>query len=123
MLPTPRTRIAYCIDTFAIGGTELNAVRTAEALDPERFELCVIHLQADGPLRARYEKLGVRMVNFPIPNLYSPQTFRQGVRFARLLRDWGADVVHTHDIYTNIFFALGATIRQMFSHGKPPLVV
>lgn len=103
MPSSPRIRIAYCIDTFEIGGTELNAVRTAEALDPERFELCVAHLQADGPLLARYENLGIRMVHFPIPNLYSPQTVRLGLRFAGLLRDWGADVVHTHDIYTNTF--------------------
>ena len=98
-----RIRIAYCIDSFDIGGTELNAVRTAEALDPERFELCVAHLQTDGPLRERYETLGVRMAHFPIPNLYSIMTVRQGIRFARLLRDWKADVIHTHDLYTNIF--------------------
>ena len=101
--PSRRTRIAYCIDSFEIGGTELNAVRTAEALDPERFELRVAHLQADGPLRIRYEKLGVPMVHLPIQNLYSPQTIRQGMRFAKLLRDWMVDVTHTHDIYTNIF--------------------
>jgi glycosyltransferase involved in cell wall biosynthesis len=79
-------------------------VRTAEALDPMRFELFVIHLQADGPLRSRYEKLGVHMVHFFISNLYSPGTVRQGVRFVKLLREWEADVVHMHDIYTNIFF-------------------
>ena len=64
-----------------------------------------MHLQADGPLRSRYEKLGVRMAHLPISNLYSPKTVFQGVRFANLLWDWGADVAHTHDIYTNIFFA------------------
>ncbi len=103
MSSSHRIHIASCIDSFEVGGTELNAVRTAEALDLERFELCVTHFHADGPLRARYEKLGVQMVHFPIPNLYSPQTLRQGVRFATFLRDWGADVVHTHDLYTNIF--------------------
>src|SRR4051794_20049759 len=69
-----RVRVAYCLDSFAIGGTELNAVRTAEALDPARIELCVIHLQTRGPLRARYERLGVPMTHMPIPNLYSPRT-------------------------------------------------
>lgn len=100
---TRRVRVAYCLDSFAIGGTELNAVRTAEALDPNRLELCVLHLQTDGPLRARYEQLGVPMVHFPISNLYSPQTAVEGIRLARLLRCWEVDVVHTHDIYTNIF--------------------
>src|SRR5438552_2185533 len=97
-----RTRVAYCLDSFAIGGTELNAVRTAEALDPERIELHIFHLQTRGPLRSRYERLGVRMTHVPIPNLYSP-TAVQGVRLAKLLRRENVDVVHSHDIYCNIF--------------------
>jgi len=56
-----RTRVAFCLDSFAIGGTELNAVRTAEALDPDRIELFIFHLQTHGPLRSRYERLAVSM--------------------------------------------------------------
>src|SRR6266516_7790340 len=98
-----RTRVAFCLDSFAIGGTELNAVRTAEALDPQRIALRVFHLQTHGSLRSRYERLGVRMTHVPIPNLYSPRTALQGVRLAGLLRRWNVDVVHSHDIYCNIF--------------------
>jgi glycosyltransferase involved in cell wall biosynthesis len=103
MRPTQRIRVAFCLDSFGIGGTELNAVRTAEALDFNRFELYVMYLQNRGPLRARYEDLGVHMAHFPISNLYSPRTAVQGFYLARLLRRWGIDVVHAHDIYTNIF--------------------
>jgi len=117
MSPSRRTRIAFCIDTFAVGGTELNAVRTAEVLDPERFELCVVHLQADGALYKQYEKLGIRMIHFPLPNLYSPKTMYQGMRFAKFLRDWGADIVHTHDVYTNIFFVPWARLS-----GQCPII-
>ena len=98
-----RVRVAYGLDSFAIGGTELNAVRTAEALDPDRIELCIFHLQTHGPLRSRYERLGVRMTHVPIPNLYSPRTALQGIRLAGLLRRWNVDLVHSHDIYCNIF--------------------
>jgi hypothetical protein len=105
-----RIRVAYCLDSFAIGGTELNAVRTAEALDPDRIELCVLHLQTHGPLRSRYERLGVRMTHVPIRNLYSPRTAVQGMRLARLLRRWNVDVVHSHDIYSNIFVVPWARI-------------
>ena len=98
-----RVRVAFCLDSFIIGGTELNAVRTAEALDPGRFELSIVHLRNDGPLRARYERLGVRMKHVPIPNLYSLRTVVQGMRLGRLLRRWKVDVVHSHDIYCNIF--------------------
>jgi glycosyltransferase involved in cell wall biosynthesis len=95
--------VAYCLDSFGIGGTELNAVRTAEALDPDRIELFIFHLQARGSLRFRYERLGVPMTHIEIPNLYSPRTAVQGIRLARLLRRHGVDVVHSHDIYCNIF--------------------
>src|SRR6266480_2865430 len=43
------------------------------------------------------------MTHVPIPNLYSPRTAVQGMRFARLLRRRNIDVVHSHDIYCNIF--------------------
>jgi glycosyltransferase involved in cell wall biosynthesis len=98
-----RIRVAFCLDSFAIGGTELNAVRTAEALDYDRFELSVFFLQNRGPLRSRYEKLNVRMTHIPIPNLYSLRTAAQGVRLARLLNRENVDVMHSHDIYCNIF--------------------
>jgi glycosyltransferase involved in cell wall biosynthesis len=100
-----RTRVAYCIDSFDIGGTELNAVRLAEALDPDRFELSVCHLRPDGPLRPRYEAIGATLHRVSIPNLYSPASIRAGIRLAAWLRRWNADIVHTHDIYSNIFAA------------------
>jgi glycosyltransferase involved in cell wall biosynthesis len=98
-------RVGYCIDSFDIGGTELNAVRTVEALDRQRFQVTVFHLHETGPLRARYEALGLRLLHLPIGRLYSPRTAGQGVRFLRLVRREGIDVVHTHDLYTNIFAA------------------
>jgi glycosyltransferase involved in cell wall biosynthesis len=107
--------VAFCLDSFAIGGTELNAVRTAEALDPHRFELCVFYLQNRGPLRFRYERLGVRMTHIPIPNLYSLKTAAQGVRLARMLNRENMDVVHSHDIYCNIFFVPWARLLSRCS--------
>lgn len=98
-------RVGYCIDSFDVGGTELNAVRTVEALDRQRFHVTVFHLHETGPLRARYEALGLRLVHLPIGRLYSPRTAGQGVRFLRLLRREGIEIVHTHDLYTNIFAA------------------
>jgi glycosyltransferase involved in cell wall biosynthesis len=103
--PRSRTRVAFCIDSFDIGGTELNAVRTAESLDPLSFDLSVYHLQADGELRARYERLRVPMVHVSIRNLYSARTALAGWRTASMFRDRNINVVHTHDVYTNIFFA------------------
>src|SRR5262245_54729001 len=63
-------RVAYCIDSFDIGGTELNAVRTVEALDRRRFQVTVFHLHETGPLRPRYEALGLQLLHLPIGPLY-----------------------------------------------------
>lgn len=97
-----RIRLGYCIDSFAIGGTELNALRTVESLDLDRFQVTVFHFHADGPLRSRYESLDVDLVHLPISSLYTPRTVIQGMRLACLLRRRAIQVVHTHDLYTNI---------------------
>lgn len=98
-------RVGYCIDSFDIGGTELNAVRTIEAIDRQRFQVTVFHFHETGPLRARYQALGIELVHLPIGRLYSLRTLLQGLRFRRLLRRQRIELVHTHDLYTNIFAA------------------
>jgi glycosyltransferase involved in cell wall biosynthesis len=91
-----------------LGGTELNAVRTAERLSRERVELRVVCLSEDGPLTERYQSIGVPVVNFPISSLYGTSMLRSGVRFARYLQEVRAEIVHSHDVYSNIFVATWA---------------
>jgi glycosyltransferase involved in cell wall biosynthesis len=95
--------VAFSIDNMQVGGTELNAVRTAENLDRSRFELMVISLQTHGPLRSRYAELGVPVHPFPIRSLASAGTVSAGMRLARFLRQQRVQVFHAHDIYSNIF--------------------
>jgi glycosyltransferase involved in cell wall biosynthesis len=45
------------------------------------------------------------LLHLPIGPLYAPRTALQGLRFLRLLRRERIEVVHTHDLYTNIFAA------------------
>lgn len=103
-----RVHVVFSIDTMNVGGTEMNAVRTAERLDPSRFRLSVVTLRGEGTLAERYERLGVPVVRFPIRSLYGPDTMRQGMRLARFLRDQSVSVVHCHDQYSNFFSALSA---------------
>lgn len=100
----PRLRVAFCIDNMNVGGTELNAVRTAELLR-EHVELRVVTLQTEGPLFERYRRLGIPVHTLPIPRLYGIEALRQGRRLRRLLRKHRIDIVHAHDIYSNIFAA------------------
>ena len=78
-------------------------MRTAEALDPGRIKLHIVHVHADGPLLERYRALGVPMRHLPLRTLLGAPFLRQGAVLARLLREWQVDVFHSHDIYGNIF--------------------
>src|SRR6266567_2492657 len=110
-------RLAFCIDYFQIGGTELNAVRWAEHLNPERFQLTVVHFQEDGPLRARFQRAAAQLVRLPLRNMYGPGAIRQGIRLARFLARAHFDVFHAHDLYSNIFGVPWARLARV------PLVV
>ena len=96
-------RVAFSIDSMHVGGTEMNAVRTAEHLVARGVDLRVICLRNEGPLRERYAAAGVPVYEFPVHSLYSPRSIRQGVALARFLRDEQVDVLHAHDMYSNIF--------------------
>src|SRR2546427_7165082 len=101
--PRERTRVMFCIDNMQIGGTELNAVRTAERLDRTRFDLSVVCLQRDGPLMARYEAAGIPVITMALKIRYGVSAVRHGFRLATLLRNRHVDIFHAHDFYSNIF--------------------
>jgi glycosyltransferase involved in cell wall biosynthesis len=99
-----RVRVLYCIDNMNVGGAELNAVRTAERLDRTRFALSALCLKDDdGPLRQRYESAGIRVTTFPLATLLSPGTVKRGWQLARFLSEQRIQIVHSHDMYNNMF--------------------
>jgi hypothetical protein len=100
-------RVAFFVDSMAAsGGTELNAVRVAEALTARGLAAVeVFTLRADGPMRARYEAAGVEVHETPVRSLVSAGAARQVVAVARRLRTGAFDVVHSHDLYTNVLAA------------------
>jgi glycosyltransferase involved in cell wall biosynthesis len=100
----------YCIDNMKVGGTELNAVRTAERLDRSRFALSVVCIHADGPLLARYRDAGIPVHPFPMTSLLGPQAAGQALRLIRLFRRERTDVVHSHDAYTSVFATMCARV-------------
>lgn len=105
-MPPPRLRIAFLVDGFTVGGTELNAVRTAEAIDRSRYELTVLGMRRDGPLRARYAAAGVPVEDFAFRGLRHPDAVTMIPRHVRWLRQHAVDVLHCHDKYSNMYGAL-----------------
>jgi glycosyltransferase involved in cell wall biosynthesis len=107
-----RVRVAFCIDNMGIGGTELNALRTAERLDRSRFDVSVVCLQEQGPLLARYRKQGIPVLTLPLGRLHGITALRQGARLARYLATRQVDIVHSHDVYNNIFATAWARVAR-----------
>jgi L-malate glycosyltransferase len=107
-----RVRVVFVIDNMRLGGTELNAVRTAERLDRGRFDLRVVCLGDPGPLTERYQAMGVPVVGFRVRSLYGASMLSAGARFARYLRREGVQIVHAHDMYSNIFATFWARVAR-----------
>lgn len=95
--------VVFCLDNSGIGGTELNAVRTAERLVDQGHTIEVASLGRHPDLTSRYERAGVPVHVFPMDGLASVGALRQGVRLRRFLVDTEPDVFHAHDIYGNLF--------------------
>lgn len=111
--PREPVHVVFSIDTMSVGGTEMNALRTAERLDRTKFKLTVVTLRGEGPLADRYAKLGVPVRRFPIHSLYSPATVRQSVRLARFLEQERVSIVHCHDQYSNFFSVASARLARV----------
>ena len=108
--PEDPIRVVYCIDNMQVGGTELNALRTAERLDQRRFSISVVCIRDTGPLMARYQEAGIPVHSFPMTSLLGVEAVRQGLRLVRLLRQERADIVHSHDAYTSVYGTICARI-------------
>ena len=108
--PGDPIRVVYCIDNMQVGGTELNALRTAERLDRRRFSISVVCIRDSGPLMARYKEAGIPVHTFPMTSLMGPEAVRQAVRLIRLFRTERTDIVHSHDAYTSVYGTLCARL-------------
>ncbi|HYW49610.1 MAG TPA: glycosyltransferase [Gemmatimonadaceae bacterium] len=106
--------IAFLIDGFSIGGTELNSTRTLEAFARRGVRVSVLHFHRDGELRERIAAAGHDMVHVPIAPLWSPRIAIRVGALANTLRRLRATVVHSQDVYSNILgVAAGRMLRRM----------
>lgn len=101
--PRRRIRVAFCLDSFDPGGTELNAVRTIEQIDRTRFDVSFIVLSDRGPLAQRVRDAGVPIHAFSLGGFFTLQGLRAGRALVAHLRKERIDILHAHDIYSNIF--------------------
>ena len=91
-----KLRLVHVLDNLNTGGTELNAVRTAERLDRARFDVRFLCLQADGPLRARLDAAGIPVTEIGVSSVLSFSAMRRVLEIRDLVRRERFVVVHAH---------------------------
>jgi glycosyltransferase involved in cell wall biosynthesis len=96
-----------------IGGTELHVFRVATHLDRARFAPIVVTLRGCGPLRQSYEDAAVPVHACEVRSLKRLHTIPQMVQLARFFSAHDVHLVHTHDIYTNVFAVLAARLARV----------
>lgn len=110
-------RVAFSLDSMAVGGTEMNMLKLARALDRTRFSLQVFYNRG-GPLLSEFAALDIPLRQIGLRSLKSPAALGVARRLSAWLREGRVDVLHTHDVYSNILGALATTPR-----GRTRLVV
>lgn len=105
---TPRPVIAFLLDNLGVGGTELNAVRTARLLVERELPVIALAVRDQGPLREAYEAAGIPVHGIPLRSFASTSVIAARRRLQALIRDYGANIIHSHDFYSNVLAALAA---------------
>jgi glycosyltransferase involved in cell wall biosynthesis len=94
-----------------VGGTELNALRTARHLVAAGVDLRLFSINSDpGTLSERYAALGVPIHVLPLRKLYGRTAISCGREMVGIIRRASVQVVHAHDFYSNIFAAPWARV-------------
>ena len=105
-----RLPIAIFVDRFIPGGTQRQLIELLRRIDRRQFHVHPICFHDDGPWTSRVAELGDPITRFPIHGFKQPATGRQLLRFARWCRQHNIAVLHTWDIYSNIFGLPGAAL-------------
>lgn len=109
-----RRKVFSLVDSLNIGGTETQAVELVTRLDPQRYDVTLGCLRARGPLLGRLAGSSVSVREFyPKGGFDSVRGIYQMLRLAMFLRMNGFQIVHTHDLYSNLLGIPAAMIARV----------
>ncbi len=85
------------------GGTERQMIELVRRLSPARWEIHAAVVHARGPWLPRLAEAAASVTEFSFPSFRHRDAMRQALALRRWCRAHGLVVVHTADLYTNIF--------------------
>ena len=98
-----KRKIFYLVDSMDVGGTETQAVELALRMAARGHEVTLGCLRVNGPLFEKLKGSPVRVKEFhPKGGLDTPMGLYQFARLAWFLRREKFEVVHTHDLWSNL---------------------
>lgn len=113
-----RRKVFYLVDSLEVGGTETQAVELALRMPTNTYEVTLGCLRVKGPLLEKLKGSAVATREFyPKGGLDSPAGLYQLARLTNFLRREKFDVVHTHDLWSNLMGVLAARMA-----GVPAIV-
>lgn len=107
-------RVLMFIQSLELGGSETQCVEVACQLAREGYSVTVGCLWTGGPLQKKLAEAGVRCVVFPVPGtLLRPNAILQMLKLAAFIRRERFSVVHTNDLYSNLFAIPAAWLARV----------
>jgi glycosyltransferase involved in cell wall biosynthesis len=109
-----RVIVAELVNCLGIGGTERQLVEMLRRLDTTQFAANLYCLKKVGEHLADVRALNLDPTQLPLKGtLLHPNTVRQVVRFAGLLRKSRASLVHAHDFYSNLLVSAAGPLARI----------
>ncbi|HEV3061547.1 MAG TPA: glycosyltransferase family 4 protein [Vicinamibacterales bacterium] len=107
MVPVP---IAFVMTSFEPGGTERQMIELARRLDRGRWTVHVACFRSGGAWFDRVKEAARSVVEFPVATFKTPRAVGEMWSFGRWCRAQRIRVVHTTELYSNIFGLPGAAM-------------
>ncbi len=107
-------RVFFMVDSLKFGGSESQMVEVARRLPSHRYRLTVGCLKVEGPYVETLRQAGIPVVEFPLRgSVLRPSSFLQLLRLWRFIRRERFDVVHTHDLWSNLIGVPAAWLARV----------
>jgi L-malate glycosyltransferase len=99
--------------SFEPGGTERQMIELIRRLDPSRWTVHVACFRADGPWFGRVSEAAASVAEFPVESFRRTDVLRHARAFARWCRTHRLAIVHTTELYSNIFGLPAAALARV----------